>query len=101
MQIIHIKQKNNMTPEQFAYWLQGFFELHDGTPFTKREQMINDHLKEVFCKKTPDRKICQNQLAHNIPFAPYLPYQNPSPLAPYMPGTAPLDPFGDKLTFIC
>ncbi len=42
-----------MTPEQFVYWLQGFVEL-TGEPLTKREQIIKDHLKQVFCKKTPD-----------------------------------------------
>lgn len=42
-----------MTTEQFVYWLQGFMELSD-CPLTKREQMIKDHLKEVFTKKTPD-----------------------------------------------
>lgn len=42
-----------MTQEQFVYWLQGFFELSGSVPFTKREQMIKDHLQQVFLKKTP------------------------------------------------
>lgn len=44
-----------MTSEQFTYWLQGFFELSiDGCSLTKREQIIKDHLKEVFNKVTPE-----------------------------------------------
>ena len=49
-----------MTPEQFCYWLQGFFEISNVdspnsniTP--ERELVIRDHLKLVFAKETPDR----------------------------------------------
>lgn len=49
-----------MTPENFCYWLQGWFELNqtidhrDGaTPETI--DMIRDHLTLVFDKVTPDR----------------------------------------------
>ena len=48
-----------MTPEQFAYWLQGWFELNKtidhregATPDTLK--MIEDHLKTVFHKVTPN-----------------------------------------------
>ena len=51
-----------MTPENFVYWLQGWFELNKtidhragATPETL--QVIEDHLKLVFDKKTPDRSI--------------------------------------------
>ena len=59
-----------MTPEQFVYWLQGYFELSDDTDrLTKREHIIRDHLKEVFEKKTPDRGSVNNpdpeELEHN------------------------------------
>lgn len=50
-----------MTPEQFCYWLQGYFELkqtidhRDGaTPETMK--VIEDHLKTVFVKVTPTAK---------------------------------------------
>lgn len=37
----------------FAYWLQGFAELNDGTPPTKRQwELIREHLQLVFDKKT-------------------------------------------------
>jgi len=43
-----------MTPEQFTYWLQGFFELSETTQFSpKQVQMVKDHLNLVFVKKTP------------------------------------------------
>lgn len=43
-----------MTPEQFAYWLQGFSELCNVSPSEAQWKMINDHLKTVFIKVTPD-----------------------------------------------
>ena len=47
----------NMTPEQFVYWLQGFFEMTDPGPLTQRQaQIIRDHLAMVLNKKTPTRE---------------------------------------------
>lgn len=46
-----------MNAENFAYWLQGFFELADTDDLTKEQvQMIKDHLAIVFMKITPDQK---------------------------------------------
>lgn len=43
-----------MTPEQFAYWLQGFVELGQGTMPTEAQwKSIQDHLQTVFKKVTP------------------------------------------------
>ncbi len=42
-----------MTPEQFAYWLQGFSELCGDKPDAIQWKKINDHLKTVFTKVTP------------------------------------------------
>lgn len=42
-----------MTPEQFAYWLQGFAELHGGTPTPAQWGSIMAHLRTVFDKVTP------------------------------------------------
>jgi hypothetical protein len=42
-----------MTPEQFAYWLQGFAEIHDSAPTTQEWKVIKDHLATVFKKITP------------------------------------------------
>lgn len=44
-----------MTPEQFAYWLQGFVEVHGEPPNAKQWQIIRDHLATVFHTVTPDR----------------------------------------------
>ena len=46
----------HMTAEQFTYWLQGFFEIHNpGSIGHKETQIIQDHLKLVFEKQTPNR----------------------------------------------
>ncbi len=38
-----------MTPEQFCYWLQGYFEVSDETRLSpKQVEIIEDHLQKVF-----------------------------------------------------
>jgi len=63
-----------MSPEQFLYWLQGFFEIQsvgvDGdiegiNP--KQTRIIRDHLQLVFEKETPDRTIDIDKLLERIP----------------------------------
>jgi hypothetical protein len=45
-----------MTPENFAYWLQGFFEIAGTDELTETQvKMVKDHLALVFQKVTPDR----------------------------------------------
>ncbi len=45
-----------MTTKQFAYWLQGFFEINDPQTINKEQtQIIKDHLNLVFDKVTPNR----------------------------------------------
>lgn len=46
-----------MTPEQFAYWLQGFVELNDHMPNEAQWQSIKEHLSTVFKKVTPPVQI--------------------------------------------
>jgi hypothetical protein len=42
-----------MSPEQFAYWMQGFVELTDVQPPTAEQwKSICEHLKTVFVKVT-------------------------------------------------
>lgn len=41
-----------MTPEQFAYWMQGFAELNALPPSPEQWQSIREHLALVFEKKT-------------------------------------------------
>lgn len=46
-----------MTPENFAYWLQGFVELTQGqTPNPAQWKAIKEHLDLVFTKVTPPVK---------------------------------------------
>lgn len=43
-----------MTPENFAYWLQGLFEVGKPESLDKvQTQQIKDHLELVFKKETP------------------------------------------------
>lgn len=43
-----------MTSNDFCYWLNGFFELSNGTTLTDEQvSIIKDHLKLVFKKETP------------------------------------------------
>jgi hypothetical protein len=44
-----------MTPQDFAYWLQGYFEMQDPHEIGPNQtNMIRNHLKLVFEKKTPE-----------------------------------------------
>lgn len=50
-----------MTPEQFCYWLQGYFEINRANPQKtklneQQIEIINDHLNLVFNKQTPVRQ---------------------------------------------
>lgn len=44
-----------MSPESFAYWLQGYVEINGQTPTDAQWLIIKDHLAKVFDKKTPNR----------------------------------------------
>ncbi|MBZ6396544.1 MULTISPECIES: hypothetical protein [Pantoea] len=48
-----------MTTEQFAYWLQGFCEIHGAPPSAEQWEMIKKHLQTCFVKVTgePGQKI--------------------------------------------
>ena len=41
-----------MTPEQLAYWLQGFAELNRTPPTPEQWTSIREHLATVFAKMT-------------------------------------------------
>lgn len=50
------KNEQTMTERDFAYWLQGFFEIANPEIMTKEQiQIIKDHLDLVFDKVTPNR----------------------------------------------
>lgn len=45
-----------MSPENFIYWLQGYFEISGNKKLNESQvQVIKDHLKLVFDKQTPHR----------------------------------------------
>lgn len=46
-----------MSPENFIYWLQGYFEISGNKKLNESQvQIIKDHLKLVFDKQTPNRE---------------------------------------------
>ena len=69
---------------QFAYWLQGYFELTDsGKPLSAQQaQIIKDHLQLVFKKETP--KYNNYKLDYSVDYTgvnqvtlPYIPITYP------------------------
>lgn len=45
-----------MTPNEFIYWLHGYFEIENPKSIDERKtQIIKDHLALLFNKVTPDR----------------------------------------------
>lgn len=49
-------ERLNMKPENFCYWLQGYFEISgsDDQPLTSQQvEQIKNHLSLVLDKKTP------------------------------------------------
>lgn len=69
-----------MTPEQFAYWLQGFVELNPSMeqPTPEQWKAIGEHLQTVFKKVTP---AVQAPRAPNVA-SPALPTYPPFPMSP-------------------
>lgn len=57
-----------MTPENFVYWLNGFFEISGSKTLAEEQvQVLKDHLKLVLTKKTPNITITQSPLIDVIP----------------------------------
>jgi len=50
-----------MSTEQFAYWLQGFAELHGAPPSAEQWKMIKEHLDTCFVKVTGKSKSMNAQ----------------------------------------
>lgn len=46
-----------MTTEQFAYWLQGFSEIHGASPSAEQWEMIKEHLQTCFVKVTSNKVV--------------------------------------------
>lgn len=75
-----------MTPENFAYWLKGFFELLEAGPKTTEKlvltkeqvEMIEKHLKSVFQEKIMFPTITYPDTSPSVPFYPYQVPPNPA-----------------------
>ena len=58
-----------MTPENFTYWLQGFFEVQNPSTLDEvQTQIIKDNLALVFKKETPNYSLNQNSTYGGIKF---------------------------------
>lgn len=56
-----------MTPENFIYWLNGYFEISNSDKLSKEQvQIIKDHLKLCLNKVTPNRTVL-NDIKWNLP----------------------------------
>jgi hypothetical protein len=55
-----------MTPEQFTCWLQGYSEIANSLPNETERKIIQDHLKLVFDKQTPDRAYADTRLGQSV-----------------------------------
>lgn len=57
-----------MTTEQFAYWLQGFCEIHGDAPNAVQWEMIKEHLQTCFVKVTGDKSTePRHEIYQDIP----------------------------------
>ena len=89
-----------MTPEQFAYWLQGFAEISQKAPTEKEWAIVKDHLATVFKKVTPDRTITSPGPGIAAPAYPTWPNPlAPKPYEPFSPN--PWNVPGTKPEIIC
>ena len=57
-----------MTSENFAYWIQGYFEISGNSTLSDTQvQIIKDHLALVFNKVTPKRSQVSNNWGGKVP----------------------------------
>lgn len=75
-----------MTPEQFAYWLQGYVEIRGSAPTSGEWDVIKDHLATVFNKVTPNRSQYPSGPAIAEPYRgePVVPNPWINPVGPYV-----------------
>lgn len=83
-----------MSPEAFTYWLQGFFELSRVQGVKIDDPLllaIEDHLKLVFKKETPDRTDEVNKELINRLQEGFKTDDGKVPLFPYFSPPLPTD----------
>jgi hypothetical protein len=99
-----------MNAQEFAYWLQGFFELtEDDKQLTKKQvKIIRDHLSLVFKKVTPDRSAgsdipyCeQRDVLKRIQETMERMEKQPAPAMPSIPWVQPLTPYQPPFEVTC
>lgn len=61
-------QRNDMNAENFAYWLQGFFEMTEAQQLTPEQvKMIKTHLGYVFAQPIPASKARLPSALEDLP----------------------------------
>lgn len=84
-----------MDPLSFAYWLQGFVELHGAPPTPQQWEVIKEHLALVFTKVTT--KAVTPAAAPRNPFQPPFGSVGDS----ILPGATYCAPVGEGGTLLC
>lgn len=61
--MIQTTNEEKMTPEQFCYWLQGYFEMSETEKLDKKHvKILKDHLALVFKKVTPNYTVTTSSI---------------------------------------
>jgi len=77
---------NDMTPEQFCYWLNGHFDLSETETLSEAQvKVIKEHLALVFNKKAPSiidlmEDVKNPSYPVNKPFPTFFPPINNKPI---------------------
>lgn len=80
---------------QFAFWLNGFFEINGPTALTEQQsKIIQDHLQLVLTKVTPDRQDKPRDQMEELKksLEKHFKEKQELPLFPKLPGLIPFDP---------
>lgn len=96
----------NFTPENFCYWLQGYFEIvqhtdhREGLPEEALEE-IKNHLALVFKKETPQVGIQWPQNPRHISDVQIVPYKTESDPRLMKTEPSPIDWGQFRTTVVC
>lgn len=66
--MVQTMENEKMTPEQFCYWLQGYFEMSEAEKLDEKQvKILKDHLSLVFKKVTPDYTVTTPAIDWDMP----------------------------------
>lgn len=65
--------EDDLTAENFIYWLNGYFEISNSDKLSKEQvQIIRDHLKLCLNKVTPNRTILNDLKPMSVQYPPLM-----------------------------